>query len=185
MQGSKVCSRCKEDKPLYMCHVFNRAKDGRQLYCKECKALWGQNYKPFTNERKRANYANNPHARDDNRARYNANNIAHIGCGLDQWQDWLDATMPDGFTRDDINNGLHKDHVIPLSRFNINNYELANRWYNRQLLTEADNITKRNQIDPCYINLQIKRLEAFEQEHPEYEPGLKGFLDLLDIVNNQ
>ena len=58
----------------------------------------------------------------------------------------------------------HVDHVIPVSKFNINKEEDVLKcfnWINLSTLTKIDNLTKSNNIEKEQILTHIKKLKEF------------------------
>ena len=61
-----------------------------------------------------------------------------IQCSWEQLYSWLELSLPRGYTMDDIGTKLNIDHVIPLSKFKLEDLHLAYRWDNLQLLTKIE-----------------------------------------------
>lgn len=46
LQDTKVCSKCKSEQPLTNFFKDNSRPDGRQNYCKPCKAAYNKSWRP-------------------------------------------------------------------------------------------------------------------------------------------
>lgn len=123
-----VCSRCKQEKPTFMFYVNKLSSTGFRSECKSCTT----NHKPPADQRRfysKVRRKSNPekYAKYDHRARalrlralseqYTVDQVlqkfgnrCHL-CGQE-----IDLSAPRKIGLDGWENGLHLDHVIPLSR---------------------------------------------------------------------
>ena len=87
----------------------------------------------------------------------------YLGCSHIEYIKWISHNN-DGFTMDNHGDEWHIDHVIPLSRFNLENeedIEVAFNWRNTMALSVKDNLTKNNKILPQQIEQHYKTLQEY------------------------
>lgn len=109
----------------------------------------------------------------------NMRTIEYLGCNAEEYLQWISSQLNDEFTLE--NHGLkwHIDHVIPLSKFNLddeNEVLLSLNWRNTTPLSIKDNLTKNNKIIPEQVEQHFKKLEEYHIEKNIKMPQL--FIDL-------
>jgi len=100
-----------------------------------------------------------------NHAFKTSNTREYLGCEVDQYIKWLSYCNPN---YDIENHGTvwHIDHVIPLSRFDLTNFEqckIAFNWRNTMPLLATDNLKKSNKILYSNISEQIEKLTKYHE----------------------
>lgn len=74
--------------------------------------------------------------------------VKNLGCTVDEFKDYLQSKFEPGMSWDNHGrNGWHIDHIIPLSKFNLENREEVLRavhYTNLQPLWAVDNLRKGN-----------------------------------------
>ena len=79
--------------------------------------------------------------------------IKYLGCTNNEYFDWI-MTYNENYNLENYGNVWHIDHVIPISKFNLDDEEeqtLAFNWRNTMPLSAQDNLKKGSKI----INLQV------------------------------
>lgn len=74
----KICSRCKQSKPLEEFHKLKREKDGLHFNCKQCSAVMSKGYRTkfkekVLNDKKKYYSENKQHVIDKAKEYYNNN----------------------------------------------------------------------------------------------------------------
>ena len=105
--------------------------------------------------------------------------IEYLGCSSNEYFNWI-------FNYDNHclleNHGKiwHVDHVIPISKFDLNNQEeqlLAFNWRNTMPLSSKDNLSKNNKIIKEQIESHYKKLLEYHLENKLEMPQV--FIDLF------
>jgi uncharacterized protein (DUF983 family) len=90
--------------------------------------------------------------------------IKYLGCTNNEYFDWI-MTYNENYNLENYGNVWHIDHVIPISKFNLDNEDeqsLAFNWRNTMPLSAQDNLKKGSKI----INLQVaKHMEKLQEYH--------------------
>jgi hypothetical protein len=139
-----------------------RSKQYRKDYIKEVKAYQIQyskdhleEKKKYNNQRRKTNIQFRLACNLRNRLRYALKGkfkcgsaVRNLGCSLDDLKKHLESQFQPGMTWDNRGkNGWHLDHIIPLSKFNLQDRQqflIANNYTNLQPLWAKDNWSKRD-----------------------------------------
>ena len=110
--------------------------------------------------------------------------VEYLGCSVDDYLKWM-STNNLNYTIENRGKEWHIDHVIPLSKFNLDDEEqqlLAFNWRNTMPLSVKENLSKNNKIIKTQIEQHYKNLVEFHEENnielPEKIIGL--FAKYLD-----
>lgn len=146
-----ICKYCKKVKPK------DRFRHNR-LKCKDCERD-GPKEKFNRNIRSRIYLGlkkNKPY-----------NTIHYLECTTKEYIKWIAYHIKD-FTLENFGKQWHVDHVIPLSRFNLQNKKdlyLAFNWRNTMPLYAKENLAKNNKIIPQQIKRHLKTLEKYHEDN--------------------
>jgi len=94
--------------------------------------------------------------------------IDYLGCNSTRFFHWLEYHFDETITFKNHGSVWHIDHVIPLSKFNLENQEeqfLAFNWRNTMPLTIADNLTKNNKINVSQIQQHYNTLLEYHKKN--------------------
>lgn len=169
-EGNAVCKYCKLILP---CTQFrhNRRK------CIECEQEWGRYYIKCEETRKKINgrYQTDPIFRFISTQRRRIaislqkkqmHTIEYLGCNSEQFFQWMSYNFTEAFTFENYGIDWHIDHVIPISRFNLNNEDeqlLGLNWRNTSPLSVIDNLSKSNKIISSQIEQHLEKLRAYHK----------------------
>ena len=105
--------------------------------------------------------------------------IDYLGCSSSDYLNWI-LSNSQGYTLENYGKIWHIDHVIPISKFNLDNNEeqlIAFNWRNTMPLSASENLSKNNKILKQQIEQHNKHLleyhEKFKIEMPQ------KFIDLF------
>ena len=90
----------------------------------------------------------------------NKHTIEYLGCSSENYINWM-LYNNDGYTLENHGKEWHIDHVIPLSKFNLDDCEeqlIAFNWRNTTPLKSSENLSKNNKIISSQIERHIKQL---------------------------
>lgn len=91
--------------------------------------------------------------------------VEYLGCGSHQYKKWLEFSNPEYV----IGSGeWHIDHVIPVSKFDIDNKDnhmIMFNWRNTMPLIARENLVKNNKIIPIQIKQHILKLDEFHAQN--------------------
>ena len=93
--------------------------------------------------------------------------IKYLGCSTSEYIKWIGYHIED-FTLEDFGKKWHVDHVIPLSRFDLEDDDevfIAFNWRNTMPLSVKENLTKNNKILPQQIKKHVKTLKKYHKEN--------------------
>jgi hypothetical protein len=93
--------------------------------------------------------------------------VQYLGCNMQDYQKWICSYTPN-YTIDNYGSIWHIDHVIPLSKFNLENEDeqlLAFNWKNTMPLSAKENLSKNNRILSSQIEQHYKKLLEFHIEN--------------------
>lgn len=148
-EGNKKCSTCQTIKPE------DRFRHNR-LKCKDCerddpvdKFKRTVRTRIWFGMRKLKDY----------------NTIHYLGCSSLEYQEWI-LHYDENYTLENHGKEWHIDHVIPLSRFTMEDKEqqlLAFNWRNTMPLSCAENLSKNSKIVPSQIEQQLQRLVDYHK----------------------
>ena len=91
----------------------------------------------------------------------------YLGCGSSEYLRWI-LENNDGFTLANRGKEWHIDHVIPLSKFDLNDEDevlIAFNWRNTMPLSAKDNMSKNNKIIPFQIEQHVAKLKEYHTKH--------------------
>ena len=86
--------------------------------------------------------------------------VEYLGCSSDKYFKWI-FDYNNSYTLSNHGTVWHIDHVIPLSRFDLNNEEeqmIAFNWRNTMPLSCQENLSKNNKIIQSQIEQHYKKL---------------------------
>lgn len=92
------------------------------------------------------------------------NTIEYLGTTSEIFKSWIEFNFEENMNFENHGKYWHVDHVIPVSKFNINKEEDVLKcfnWINLSPLTKIDNLTKSNNIEKEQILTHIKKLKEF------------------------
>jgi hypothetical protein len=107
------------------------------------------------------------------------NTIEYLGCNSKNYLEWI-LSNNNGYTLENRGKEWHIDHVIPLSKFNLedeSDQSLAFNWRNTMPLSAKENLSKNNKILPLQIEQHYKKLEEYHKENNIELP--QKFIDLF------
>ena len=105
--------------------------------------------------------------------------IEYLGCGTIQYLKWI-LNNNNNFTLENRGKEWHIDHVIPISKFNLNIKEeqlLAFNWRNTMPLSVKENLSKNNKIIIPQIKEHWKKLLEYHKNENIQMPQI--FIDLF------
>ena len=106
--------------------------------------------------------------------------IEYLDCNVNEFLQWLFYKSNEDFRFENHGDVWHIDHVIPVSKFNLENpYEqlIAFNWRNTAALSVKDNLSKGSKIIVPQIEEHFKNLLEY---HKEYEIEMpKDYIDLF------
>ena len=113
--------------------------------------------------------------------------MKYIGCDLDFLKQWLESHFTEQMTFENYGSYWHVDHVIPCSKFNLENENEINNcfhWTNLQPLESSKNMSKSNKIDHDNIKSHYKKVKLFAKKHNINLPELnyKKYLNDKEII---
>jgi len=114
--------------------------------------------------------------------------IEYLGCSSTEYFEWM-LEHSSEFTLDNYGKEWHIDHVIPLSRFNIDDVEsqmLAFNWRNTMPLSAKENLAKNKKILPEQVKSHLDKLtEYHNQKNIEFpQEFIDLFAKFLDVREN-
>lgn len=89
--------------------------------------------------------------------------IEYLGCSSPEYLQWI-LTYNEIYTLDNRGTEWHIDHVIPLSRFNLEDESeqlIAFNWRNTMPLSVKENLSKNNKIITSQIEEHLKYLTSY------------------------
>lgn len=93
--------------------------------------------------------------------------IEYLGCSSDEYFKWI-FNYNENYNLENHGKEWHIDHVIPLSRFNLDNEEqqlIAFNWRNTMPLSCEENLLKNNKIIKSQVEQQYKKLLEYHTEN--------------------
>jgi hypothetical protein len=103
----------------------------------------------------------------------------YLGCKPPEYLKWL-LSNTNNFTLENHGKVWHIDHVIPLSKFNVENDEeclIAFNWRNTMPLLAKENMSKNNKILKPQIEQHLKKLTSYHIENSIDLPQI--YIDLF------
>jgi hypothetical protein len=105
--------------------------------------------------------------------------IHYLGCEINSYFEWL-LTYNENYTIENRGKEWHIDHVIPLSRFDLDDKDeqlLAFNWRNTMPLSVKENLSKGNNIDKTQIEQHYNHLLEYHKNQNIEIP--KEFVELF------
>ena len=96
----------------------------------------------------------------------------YLGCSHAEYTNWISYNN-NGFTLDNHGDVWHIDHVIPLSKFNLEkkeDIEVAFNWRNTMALSAKENLAKNNKILIQQIEQHYKTLQEYHIKNKKELP---------------
>lgn len=93
------------------------------------------------------------------------NTREYLGCEVEEYMEWLTYCNPD-YDIMSTTTVWHIDHVIPLSRFDLNDFDqclIAFNWRNTMPLLAVDNLKKNNKILHTNISEHVENLKKYHE----------------------
>lgn len=146
---SKICNKCKIEKPLDAFYVCSKGKHGRRPNCKECKKELRR--KEYLNNKKKSLELNRKW-RQENRGkarehvanyRYRKNKSSPQWLTKQHRQEILDIYREAKDLEWLNEESLHVDHIVPINGKNVCGLHVP---WNLQILTASKNISKGNRV---------------------------------------
>ena len=103
----------------------------------------------------------------------------YLGCNSNEYLKWI-LSNNNGYTLENRGKDWHIDHVIPLSKFNLDDEEeqqLAFNWRNTMPLSCKENLSKNNKILKPQIEQHINNLIEYHKKNNMEIP--KKYIDLF------
>ena len=161
----KKCKNCNEYKPLTEFHANNKALDGLQNYCKDCKRTINRNYTNYK-------YKTDPIFKmiqlfRNRLTKINKSNLhskSLYGCSIHFLNAWIEYQYDDKMNNSNHGIYWHYDHVLPISRFDMNDEDELKtiwNWKNLRPLEKIENKIKSDKIDLELYNQQILKAAEF------------------------
>lgn len=97
----------------------------------------------------------------------NKHTIEYLGCNIPDYLKWL-LNNNSNYNLDNRGCEWHIDHVIPLSKFNLNNEQeqlVAFNWRNTMPLSCQENLKKNNKILPEQVKQHFENLKKYHTEN--------------------
>ena len=92
--------------------------------------------------------------------------IEYLGCSSEEYFEWM-LEHNSEFTLDNYGKVWHIDHVIPISKFNLDDVDsqmLAFNWRNTMPLSSKENLTKNNKIIVEQIENHFDKLKTYHDK---------------------
>jgi hypothetical protein len=105
--------------------------------------------------------------------------LEYLGCSSDEYFKWI-LNYDSSYNLENHGKVWHIDHVIPLSKFDLNNQEkqlLAFNWRNTMPLLCKENLSKNNKIIKSQVEEHNKKLLSYHLENKLDLPQV--FIDLF------
>jgi len=162
-EGNKKCSCCSEIKPE------DRFRHNR-LKCKNC-----ERDEPLDK------FKRNVRSRIYIALKKNKEmkTVKYLGCTSQEYLNWI-LTYNESYTLENRGSIWHIDHVIPLSRFNLEDKEeqlIAFNWRNTMPLSAKENLAKNSRIIISQIEQHLQYLKDYHREKKTKLP--QQFIDLF------
>lgn len=93
--------------------------------------------------------------------------IEYLGCSIDNYVEWL-LFEDNNYTLENRGKDWHIDHVIPLSKFNLNDENeqlVAFNWRNTMPLSPTENLQKNNKVIPQQIKTHLEKLTKYHKDN--------------------
>ena len=161
-EGNKKCSCCDSIKPESRFR-YNRLK------CKDCER--DDPVEKFKRYIRSRIYGALKHKE--------LHTIDYLGCSSSEYLSWILSIRPD-YTLENYGKVWHIDHVIPISRFDLDDKEnqlIAFNWRNTTPLSATENLSKNNRILKPQIEQHLNHLFEYHKKIKIIMP--QKFIDLF------
>lgn len=114
----------------------------------------------------------------------NKHTIDYLGCNYDEYFKWIFTINPD-YNIENYGQVWHIDHVIPLSKFDLNDVNqqlIAFNWRNTTPLSSKENLSKNNKIITEQVKEHYNTLIEFHNNNNIELP--KEFIELYATHSN-
>jgi hypothetical protein len=158
--GGKICVKCQTWKELNSFPIRKNSTHGYRHECKDCKRTelhnyYVETYNAVRREKKKTdiqfriicNHRNYVYKCLTRFGLKHQSSINYIGCSVEFLKSWIEYQFLDEMTWDNYGTVWTLDHVIPLSRFNMNSTKeqlIAFNWTNMQ--PSYDNFVKSDTL---------------------------------------
>lgn len=112
------------------------------------------------------------------------NTIEYLGCNTDQYLKYLLSYDP-SCTLENQGTEWHIDHVIPVSKFDLNDEDeknLAFNWRNTMPLPKYDNLAKCNRISQEQLTRHLEKLKEYHEKNKIEMPKIFNYLFAKHLV---
>lgn len=92
--------------------------------------------------------------------------IEYLGCSSQEYFEWILDNNSE-FTLDNYGNTWHIDHVIPISKFDLDDVDsqmVAFNWRNTMPLSSKENLSKNNRIIVKQIEEHLDKLKTYHSK---------------------
>jgi hypothetical protein len=106
--------------------------------------------------------------------------IDYLDCNFNEFNDWMTFNFKNNYTFENYGTEWHIDHVIPVSKFDLNDgYQqyIAFNWRNTMPLSVKENLSKNNKILQSQIEQHYKKLTEYHKKNNIEMP--QKFIDLF------
>lgn len=110
--------------------------------------------------------------------------IEYLGCSSDDYFKWI-FNYDNNYRLDNHGKIWHIDHVIPLSKFNLddeNQQLIAFNWRNTMPLSSSENLSKNNKILQSQVEYHYKKLVEYHKDNNLNLP--QEYIDLFATHSN-
>ncbi len=93
--------------------------------------------------------------------------VDYLGCSSEEYFKWI-FNYNNNCSLENHGKEWHIDHVIPISKFDLNNEDeqlIAFNWRNTMPLTAQENLSKNNKIIKPQVEQHYKKLLEYHEEH--------------------
>jgi hypothetical protein len=156
---------------------------------KELQSNWFKNNRDYIYEKTNNRLRNDPILRFIKNQRKRINNaiksktkktIEYLGCNSEKFFHWISYNFDEVFTFDNYGTVWHIDHVIPISKFNIEDSTHLSQcfnWRNTIPLLVRENLSKNNRLISSQIEQHLEKLNSYHKEKNIEMP--QEFIDLF------
>lgn len=102
--------------------------------------------------------------------------IKYLDCNYDNYKNWLEFNFNNEFNLDNYGKAWQIDHVVPLSKFDLDKIEeqmIAFNWRNTMPLSVKENLKKNKKIINSQIEQHYQNLKKYNIDLPQ------EFIDLF------